>query len=50
VDRARYYHEKVNVRTVGEMELMKQFNREFDAWLDNVRLDKFYPSPEDFSR
>jgi hypothetical protein len=49
VDRARYYHEKVNVRTPGEMELIKQFNREFDAWLDNVRLDKFYHAPEDFS-
>jgi len=49
VDRARYYHEKVNVRTPGEIELIKQFNREFDAWLDNVRLDKIYPAPGDFS-
>jgi hypothetical protein len=49
VDRARYYHEKVNVRTPGKMELIKQFNREFDVWLDNVRLDKFYYPPEDFS-
>jgi hypothetical protein len=49
VDRARYYHEKVNVRTPGEMELIKQFNCEFDAWLDDIRLDKFYHTPEDFS-
>jgi hypothetical protein len=49
VDRARYYTEKVNGRTLSEVELVKQFNREFDAWLDNVRLDKFYHAPEDFS-
>jgi hypothetical protein len=49
VDRTRYYHEKVNVRTPGEIELIKQFNREFDTWLDDVRLDKFYHVPEDFS-
>jgi hypothetical protein len=41
LDRARYYHEKVNVRSPGEMELIRQFNREFDAWLDDVRLDTF---------
>ena len=40
-DRARYYHQKVNVHTPDEVELIKQFNREFDAWLDDVRLDKF---------
>jgi hypothetical protein len=50
VDRARYYHEKVNVRAQSDMELIKQFNREFDAWLDNVRLDKFYHAPENFSQ
>jgi hypothetical protein len=48
VDRARYYHEKVNVRNPSEMVLIKQFNRKFDAWLDNVRLEKFYYTPEDF--
>jgi hypothetical protein len=41
VDRARYYREKVNVRTLGEMDLIKQFSRDFDAWLVDVRLDKF---------
>ena len=41
VDRARYYHIKVNVCTPSEMELVKLFNRDFDAWLDDVRLDKF---------
>lgn len=41
VDRARYYREKVDVRTPSEMELIKQFNRDFDAWLVDVRLDKF---------
>jgi hypothetical protein len=40
-DRARYYREKADARTSSEMELIKEFNREFDAWLDNVRLDKF---------
>ena len=49
VDQARYYHEKVNVRAQGEMELIKQFNRELDAWLDNVRLDKCHHAAEDFS-
>jgi len=41
VDRARYYREKVNIRTFSEVELVKQFNRDFDAWLVDVRLDKF---------
>jgi hypothetical protein len=50
VDRVRYYREKVNGRTPREVELIKQFNREFDAWLDNVRLDKFYHAPENFSQ
>jgi hypothetical protein len=48
VDRTRYYHEKVNIRTPAEMDLIKQFNREFDAWLDNVRLEKFSHASEDF--
>ena len=41
VDRARYYREKVDVRTFCEVELIKQFNRDFDAWLVDVRLEKF---------
>ena len=49
MDQVRYYHEKVNVRTPDEADLIKQFNREFDAWLDDVRLDKFYHASEDFS-
>jgi hypothetical protein len=47
VDRARYYREKVNVRTLSEMELVKQFNLDFDAWLVDVRLDKLSHEPED---
>jgi phage tail tube protein FII len=50
VDRVRYYREKVNVRTLSELDLVQQFNRDFDALLDNVRLDKFYHAPEDFSQ
>jgi hypothetical protein len=41
VDRARYYREKVEVRTFCEVEQITQFNRDFDAWLVDVRLQKF---------
>ena len=47
VDRARYYREKVDVHTFREVELVKQFSRDFDAWLVDVRLDKFSREPED---
>jgi len=46
-DRARYYSEKVAVRTLDEIKQIKQFNRYFDAWLVDVRLQKFYLSPDD---
>jgi hypothetical protein len=48
VDRARYYQEKVNGRTLSEAELIKQFNRDFDAWLVDVRLDIISHEPEDY--
>jgi hypothetical protein len=41
VDRARYYREKVAVRTPDEVERIKQFNRDFDAWLVDVRQQQF---------
>ena len=36
-DRARYYREKVAVRTPDEAERITQFYREFDTWLVEVR-------------
>jgi len=42
VDRERYYREKADARSFSEVELVKQFNRDFDAWLVDVRLDKFW--------
>jgi hypothetical protein len=48
VDRDRFYREKVEVRTLSEAELIKQFNRDFDAWLVDVRLEKYSHEPEDF--
>jgi hypothetical protein len=38
----------VEVRTLSEAELIKQFNRDFDAWLVDVRLEKYSHEPEDF--
>jgi hypothetical protein len=37
VDQARYYHEMVSVRTPGEVKRIPRFNRDFDAWLVDVR-------------
>jgi hypothetical protein len=41
VDRARYYREKADDRTFCEVEQITQFNHDFDAWLVDVRLQKF---------
>jgi len=41
VDRARYYREKVSVRTPDEVERIKKFYRDFDTWLVDVRQQKY---------
>ena len=41
VGRARYYREKVAVRTPDEVERIKRFYRDFDTWLVDVRQQKF---------
>jgi hypothetical protein len=41
VDRARYYREKVAVLTPDGVERITRFNRDFDAWLVDVRQQKY---------
>jgi hypothetical protein len=47
VDQARYYREKVSVRTPDEVERITRFNHDFDAWLDDVRKRKYHFFPDD---
>ena len=46
-DQARYYREKVSVRTPDEVERITRFNRDFDAWLIDVRQRKYDFYPDD---
>jgi len=46
-DQARYYREKVSARTPDESEEIMRFNHDFDAWLDDVRQQKYNLSPYD---
>ena len=39
-DRARYYREKVAVRSPADGERIRRFNRDFDAWLVGVRQQR----------
>jgi hypothetical protein len=41
-DRARYYREKVSVRSSDEVTRIAQFFRGFDAWLVDVRNDEYH--------
>jgi hypothetical protein len=41
-DRARYYREKVSVRSSDEVTSIAQFFRGFDAWLVDVRNDEYH--------
>lgn len=36
-DRARYYTEKISLRSSDEVERIRQFGREFSSWLEVVR-------------
>ena len=36
-DRARYYSEKVDLRSPDEVDRVRQFSREFSSWLETVR-------------
>ena len=36
-DRARYYAEKISLRSPDEIERIRLFNREFSSWLETVR-------------
>jgi hypothetical protein len=40
---ARYYREMVAVRTLDEVERIAQFYRDFEAWLVDVRQQKYVP-------
>jgi hypothetical protein len=40
-DRARYYREKVAVRTPDEVTRIAQFYHDFDTWLDDVRKKEY---------
>jgi hypothetical protein len=46
-DQARYYREKVFVRIPDEVEQIVRFNHDFNAWLDDVRQQKYNFSPDD---
>lgn len=37
VDRARYYSEKISLRSSDEVERIRLFSREFSSWLETVR-------------
>lgn len=41
VDRARYYQEKVSVRSTDEVERIQRFYRDFDSWLVDVRKEGY---------
>ncbi|MDO9549964.1 MAG: hypothetical protein Q7J03_03230 [Methanoregula sp.] len=36
-ERDRYYSDRVSLRSSGEVERIRQFNREFSSWLETVR-------------
>jgi hypothetical protein len=40
VDQARYNRQKMVVRTMDEMERIRRFNNDFDAWLAEVRQQR----------
>jgi hypothetical protein len=44
---ARYYRDKVSVRTPEEVVRIMRFNRDFDAWLIDVRQRKYDFYPDD---
>ena len=46
-DQARYYREKVAVRTPEEVERITRYNRYFDSWLIDVRQRKYDFYPDD---
>jgi hypothetical protein len=45
-DQARYYRQKVSVRTPDEVERITRFNRDFDTWLIDVRQRKYHFYPD----